>query len=340
VWVACLASCYLEPDPPVIGNLVFVTSMPMPGTAIQGQAGGDALCNAAAGRAHCPGTFVAWLSVTDVAAPARLGMARGWVRPDGKPFADRISDIVAGRLLYPLRIDETGADVVTHTFAEQIPVATGTHADGTDSSDCTNFTGNASGFNTAGVPDAISGSWTDHSGPACSDDQRIYCFGTDVINDKPTIATDEGKRAFVTTSSFSPGGGIAAADALCASEAADAQLTGEYAAGLATQASAIQSRFGGGPWVRVDGVTVTSDMIEFKAPLGVTAHGVYTTPTEVWIGSDNIGMPASQATDNCDDWMSSTGVGVIGNGGRSDRHALDESTAMPCAPHPIYCFQK
>ena len=66
----------------------------------------------AAQAAGLSGTFVALLSTSTVDAKSRLGTARGWVRTDGKPFADRQEDLFRSNcgsaLYYPPRLDEFG----------------------------------------------------------------------------------------------------------------------------------------------------------------------------------------------------------------------------------------
>ena len=66
---------------------------------------------------------------------------------------------------------------------------------------------------------------------------------------------------------FLPPSGIAAADALCTSEATAAGLPGTYRAFLATKQASAMSRFdlGGAPWVRVDGVVLATTASDFGA---------------------------------------------------------------------------
>lgn len=52
-----------------------------------------------------------------------------------------------------------------------------------------------------------------------------------------------GRLAFVTDDVFQPGGGIAAADALCQREASAAGLPGTYCAELATSTGPAEARF-------------------------------------------------------------------------------------------------
>lgn len=89
-------------------NRAFVTSTTHVLGALGGLAGADAICNQRAAAAGLDGTYVAWLSSSTASAASRLANASGWVRTDGKPFAKSRGDLLAGRLLYPLELDETG----------------------------------------------------------------------------------------------------------------------------------------------------------------------------------------------------------------------------------------
>lgn len=76
-----------------------------------GVAGADAMCVDRARAANLPGTYRAWVSSQTENAKDRLGGARGWIRTDGRPFADRIEDALVGNFFFPPRLDETGADL-------------------------------------------------------------------------------------------------------------------------------------------------------------------------------------------------------------------------------------
>jgi hypothetical protein len=116
-----------EEKPPEPPNIVFVTSVAYDGN-LGGLAGADQKCQALAEAAGLPAnTYRAWLSTASVNAIARLGAARGWVRVDGKPFADTKADILAGRLFHPIRVDESGNDDNTPSGSS---VWTGTGSDG------------------------------------------------------------------------------------------------------------------------------------------------------------------------------------------------------------------
>src|SRR5213592_2896892 len=90
---------------PTDANYVFVTSTTHAPDEL-GPADADRICNARAQAAGLPGTYVAWLSSSTEPARDRLGSARGWVRLDGLPFTDTLADLAAGKVFYPVGLDE------------------------------------------------------------------------------------------------------------------------------------------------------------------------------------------------------------------------------------------
>ncbi|MGH7925107.1 MAG: choice-of-anchor D domain-containing protein [Candidatus Binatus sp.] len=99
------------PSPGV--NVVFVTSVTYDGriNGNTGLDGADTACQTLANNAGLPmGTYKAWLSTSTVTAVSRLGAARAFVRVDGAPIADQISDLTSGKILNPIALDETGSD--------------------------------------------------------------------------------------------------------------------------------------------------------------------------------------------------------------------------------------
>src|SRR6185503_6460035 len=88
------------------------------------------------------------------------------------------------------------------------------------------------------------------------------------------------RLAFVTLTTHHSAGGLAAADAHCASDAATAALPGTYKALLAVAGASALSRFndGAAPWYRPDHVRVANSTADFAAgklwaSIGATADG-------------------------------------------------------------------
>lgn len=320
-------------------NVAFVTSTTTSGN-MGGLAGADQLCAERAFAAGLPGTFVAWLSSSTEDAIDRLAGAGGWLRTDGKPFAND----PRGPIYYPLRLDEFGNDLWTGS------ALTGTTPSGTATlgQTCQDWTA-AAGYAGTGAIHTTTVSWTSYyGGDTCVYPTHIYCFGTDTYSDvTPTSSSD--RLAFLSSGTFSPGDGIAAADALCASEASRGGETGVFRALLATSGASAMSRFdmSGPTWVRPDGVEIVPTAAALfppgngailDAPINLTLSGDYATGYEfVWTGigpfyyGRSMQTPGTLGT-TCDDWqspspddMGASGYaadtnlpfGVNGNAGRS-----------------------
>lgn len=289
-------------------NIAFVTStLALPGD-LGGVAGADSICNTLAANAGLPGLYVAWLSDAGTTAPDRLLLARGWVRVDGKPIADTAADLVAGSLLHPILLTETGQAVTAQTG-----VLTGTTKTGAVGQTCLGYTSSSAADQaTAGIPSATRDNWTDNIDQDCDSPRRHYCFG--ISRSTPLAYTPAmGPRAFVTAAGWPPSGGPSGADAACQT-AADAQsLGGTWRALLATTTASAASRFSatGLPWVRLDGIPLASsrsvllDGQTLDAPLNLTETGQYRASNPAQTGATSTtALGASNTT--CVDWASSS----------------------------------
>lgn len=316
-------------------NVAFVTSTAyspmMFGTDL---AGADAICAAHAANGGLPGTFVAHVTRTTVAATDRLGTARGWLRMDGLPLADRAVDIAAGRLWYPLRLDELGNDV-----GVDAPVSNGVR-DGYYEGDCEDYTDETKRFRVAHA-DAVGRGWVEGGLQPCTMGTHVACFG---VGYDTVIAPPEpvsGRYAFVTVQSFGSTGGIAEADALCNQEAQLAGLSGNYLALLSTSTQTAASRFDltGPPWVRVDGLQLARSPLAFMAeelvvPLHLTALGsVHDTRVVTGVS------PGSFTDGVCADWTSPMGFPRTGESFRTGPRAFVAPGSTSCTG-PVYCLQQ
>jgi hypothetical protein len=299
-------------------NLAFVTSVAFDPVATAGQA--DQLCTQLASQAGYAGKFVAWLSTEQLPVKVRLAGASGWVRVDGLPFANSLKELEQGKIFYPLRIDETGAAVPQGT-----QVATGTEPDGKAGLNCNNWT-SSSGDHFAGDAAAGTALWTRRSQVSCGKPLRYYCFqvdhGVEVV---PPPVPAVGRRIFLTKASFQPGGGLVAADKLCADEASAASLPGEYVALLATDQKPAASRVAldARPWFRPDGVKVAepkalfASIADLLAAPNVTADASQYSTANAWSGdSSPMQDPTNQFT--CSGWTSISGATYLGNSGPTD----------------------
>ena len=317
VTAAVTATATFEASP----NIAFVTSTVHSGN-LGGLAGADAICQARANAVSLGGTYRAWLSTSAIGASARFAGASGWVRTDGKPFANTIAQLVAGQIYYPLILNESGSTIFSSA------AWTGTDASGALSGvACANWLdGTSDVAGTIGLIHAGSDDWTAWSSVAqCSGLQPLYCLGVDsatTVTPPPVTAV---RRAFLTSAPWIPNGGLAGADALCTSEATAAGLPGTYRALLATTGTTAASRFStaGNPWARVDDVILAPTAAGFlgtpflgpprywQAALNVTAEGAYRRD-QIWAGGAS---PQSSANvPNCNGWSTADGTahGAVG----------------------------
>ena len=328
-------------------NIAFVTSTTTTGLLEHGGHTGldaaDSICNERANRGGLPpNNYVAWLSTTTVDAKDRLGSARGWLRPDGKPVADTVADITSGKLLHTLQIDESGNDqgssaVWSGTLPSGLKDATRT---------CNSWTSGATGiWGSIGLASATTRTWTQYGSGYCSPLRHLYCFGTDYST--PLFHTPQtGRIAFVTKSSFTPGSGLAGADALCQSEATTAGLTGSFKALMATSGMPAGNRFSiAGPnWVRPDGYPIFNDVSDIRssnpvvAPIEVYADGTYPSSNHfAWTGSTS---PQTDPTDNCVDWTSTAGNGRHGHHPQTGAWFSYSTRACSTSYFKVYCFEE
>lgn len=341
----------------VPANVVFVTSTRV-SSSMGGLLGADAICRARAMEGGLSGNYVAWLSSSSISAGDRLAGARGWVRPDGEVFADRLEDLLddgfrgpeSGRVTHPAVIDEGGRRVE----GAVLDVWTGTLE-----RNCGNWTASGAALSDIGSSQASYVAWRlDQPRGDCSGERRLYCFGTDHTTAvrQPRV---EGRLAFLTLGRFAPTGGLVAADALCDSEAALFGVAGTFRAALADVGTTIASRFDldGPPWVRADGAPIARTARElfsepfFAAPPDQTLAGSPHGAT-VWLG---IGVPGDLTSlgtlaSTCAGWTSEAATGASGRVNRAWVHDAAGAVApeggpihgiVSCAaPNHLLCLQE
>ena len=317
-------------------NIMFTTSTLQSPASLQGLAGADALCMKLAANANpkLSGNYKAWLSTQTVSAISRLGNASGWVRTDGKPVLNSISDLslaYSGKLFYPPRLDENGHDLglgIDPLSPNEIIVITNTSLAGALPTypalgNCGNFGSDDGSYVEVGYGTHNSGVFTQASQTFCTNPARLYCFGID-HQAQVSVTPAVGRHAFVSTANWLPGGGIAAADAVCQSDASAAKLPGTYKALLAPTGATAASRFnyaaGSPPWIRSDGIQVAPTASAFftttlfDASPNITADGAYYFGWNgVWSGAATPMTAGTNAT-NCVNWTSSSSsqIGITG----------------------------
>jgi len=326
-------------------NVAFVSSVTYDLTTLGGVSGADAKCQGlamAAGLVTGGATkYVAWISDSHTSVASRLGAARGWVRPDMKPFLD---DYNTATTFYPPEVTEKGNHVTDSPSAlGGYTVASG--------AECDDWTPGSTGLFLNGDPTAGSGGWVgSYGGASCSSPFRIYCLGIDFVSTM-TFTKTAGRLAFVS-GSFAPTGGLTGADTQCQNDATAAGLANAstFKALLATTSASMASRFStaGAVWVRVDGVPIVAsprDLFvlggKMIAPLDVTADGTYLANYGGWSGSADPNLPGTAAT-TCNNWTSKSATGV---GGRvlfsilSKAFAFDTANSCDNQYTYLYCLQ-
>jgi hypothetical protein len=321
-------------------NLVFVTSQKIVPGSLGSVAAADEMCTSFATAAGHAGTYVAWLSSSTSSPTSRIGTtARGWVRPDGRPFADTLVDIAQGHVWYPLRLTEAGDDVASSGVAQDLVVVTGTNPDGSPStSTCNDYTSTTPGVS-AGLADNSPYGWSSNMGAGCSDMVRLYCFQVD--HDFPVALAPESTRtAFVTVNDLTGNATPAGFDQECNTEAASVGMSGTYLAAVATTTQSALARFKpGAPWVRADGVTTIDSSGHMLAPVFFTLGGGVDI-TIAWNGAPSLTATAPTLAASCNDWTASTAImGLTGNVTRSGAEGFGGIPNTCNNALRVYCLQ-
>ena len=329
-------------------NYVFVTSG-VYAANLGGVAAYDTKCNQVATGAGINNAtnnaFIAWMSDSSSNAVTRLGSARGFVTTEGRPFVDTVADLTAGKILNPIRADQSGNNLGSTLYW------TGTIATGVANSfTCSNWTstsGNGLGGSTAGGP----GAWTNVALPNCGQQNHLACFqktSTAALAYTPVAV----RTAFLTSGGFTPGGGLLAADQMCQNEASGAGLArpSEFVAYLSTQSKPASSRINltGASYVRRDGIVVGTPAeiasLSLESGIWQYADGTYTSGNVFsYTGSPSPDVSGA-AGDTCGDWTSTSGNGQGGFPPLSDSswwvgggHFSCANTIFP--PVKLYCLR-
>jgi hypothetical protein len=304
----------------------------------------DAICAQAATAANLPGRCVAYFSTSSMNASARLAGARGWIRVDGAPVFDSAAATGLGAMLYPLDLDETG-------HKQDSCVWTSSNIDGTFVDGCSGWT-SSTDVALAGVSTLETGGWSNnYTVWRCSSSCSLYCFGTDL--DAPlTVTPATGRIAFLSSGTWSPSSGAAAANSLCALEAAASSLPGTYDALLAssTQSAIAAGGFSlsGPTWVRPDGVAIATNASAFAigtltAAIDVHADGTYASSGGVWTGASSPST-AGTAPATCANWSdgdAGSTAGLQGAANSVDPQFFDSPGYPNCSQaEQVFCLQQ
>ena len=154
------------------------------------------------------------------------------------------------------------------------------------------------------------------------------------------------RRIFVTNTVQNANfGGIAGADELCAAQAADADLEGEFMAWLSTRSSSVSERLtrASGPYVLVDGTMVANDWDDLVdgsilVPINLDANGGLRTG-DVWTGT--LATGASYPGDDCAAFTSgSDGIALCGASASTTATWTENITPSCSTQLRLYCLEQ
>jgi hypothetical protein len=296
---------------PMDHNLIFVSSKTYP-PSLGGVPAYDAECNAlasAAGINDAAGSgFIALMSdFGDFEHPVgdildRIGAARGWVRLDGLPVADEAAALVAPAQYFPPNLTEQGAVPVRGSAL----VWTGLGIDLLGDDHCGRWTEARPGSRVVmGFSNSLR--WSGDAPIPCADQNApIYCVGTTKQQPLESVPRFEGKRIWLTATSYPSGSstpdqkcrserpaGVAQAAAFIAysgrlaSEVIDPDAMYVLSDGrrVGTGAQLMSGQVEVGPWLLADGTPV---------PAGTSA----------WLGSLEAWRDPGTLETTCRDWTS------------------------------------
>lgn len=247
----------------------------------------------------------------------------GWVRPDGAPFARSLSSLMAGAVLHAMNVTELGA--VTTRSAWSAARLDGTLRRVNNAAvDCAGWTSSDPGlFGSISTSDGVGNNWTGEFIAACSGTAALHCFGDDP-GPELAIVTALGRLAFVSSSRFTPGAGVIAADELCQRDACAAGLTGSpncttnlgtqrtFRSYLHTAAQPAWQRFdlNGPTWVRPDGIAWLTSAADLADDASARLTGLNVTPAlQYLVNDERTWLGASSGEETCSNWTSSAGAG-------------------------------
>lgn len=327
---------------------VFVTSFPLQG-AMGGIAGADAFCTLAARAANKGGTWQAFLTVDDLAAPTRIAGFGPWVLERAGAGAQRAFDDRANlstRPLVPLAVDEQGRTVAPNTS-----YFTATTADGLAWREtCRNWTELSFELVLTGAATATDGMWLDDRPlrvTMCSDLSSLLCFEVSKAPAPPPAQPR--KRLFVsrqrTTALFA---GLEGADVFCMNAARQAGKSGTWKALLATAGhSAAERMTDAGSWwlERADGgqTLAFNNQENLRttplAPLDCDEFGEpFVDPVSFFTATLPGGLPGRLGA-TCGDWTDA-GVVIVGNSSATDfRWSYDDIPSCASLSH-VLCLEQ
>jgi hypothetical protein len=258
--------------------------------------------------------YVAALSTRNLPLRPRLSAARGWIRPDGSPFADSVEGLFdRGQLFNAPALDEFGLVQIRPEGVN--PTLSGTLRDGTTAPDnCDDWTNPAGQMQvglTAGGPD----DWLESELRSCTQLGQLICLGVAKNEPLPVAPSAGAKRIWLSQTTFEPG--ATRPDALCASALPPGVL--EARAFLAYPGRAADAALdAAATYARLDGVVVgtgaeiASGQLRsgiWQRPDGSYSRGV--SSPFAWTGQTDGHAPGTPSS-TCNDWTTEVGSSPVG----------------------------
>ena len=190
------------------------------------------------------------------------------------------------------------------------------------------------------------GGWSGSYQGACANAYPFVCLQIDYA--QPIALTPATGRIAFRSELWTPGGGLASADAKCMTEAAAAGYTGMFRALLATDTASASSRMNlaGLPWVRTDGIPLVVTADDLAAGTLVTSltesadHQTY-VGAYAWTGS--VGVTSPSAGRSCSDWTdtAATSTAHVGEAFRTRVDWFAQAYDEACdTAHYLYCLEQ
>ena len=329
----------------MMANLIFMTGPTVPAN-LGSAAAYDPKCNeiaTSAGINTASGDgYIAYISDAALSAPSRVGTtARGWVRLDGKPFADTLTNLTTldGAVYNDISFDERGnALVSSYAFTGTLPTGAW------DSMfSCNGWTTTSADVRVdVGRADGGPNHWVTGATVPCDAPASLICVGKTRASVVVPVVT-AGKRIWQSTSYFKAGDSQSP-DAKCGAERPAGVADGRALIATTTrQAATVLDP--AAVYVRPDGTRVgTGALIAqgFGLESGIwqTATGQYQSRYAVWTGS---ATPSAVGTisSTCNDWQdtSSASFGTSGVSGLAFVLWWSGSVAACSGAWPIYCVE-
>ena len=338
-------------------NIMFVTEGTLTPSKIGANlASADAFCAQSAAAAFLGGSvWKAWLATSNVNAATHIGRSTpGWIRVDGLPFATSMTNLLAGKILYPPRITELNT---SRSSLSAVLSGADENGNALPSGTCGDWSSAAGDMYTGNVT-TTTVVWTYAGiiiGGCGTSLAPVYCFESDsgmAAVPAPVIPANA-RRAFLSHTPWVPGAGVSGADTICQNDATAASLANaaNYRALLTTSVAATDPTrisLTGPPWYRLDGAQLVATAADLAAPaadkmltsLTVDSSGAY-VGTVAWTGN-GVAPSATTSVENCGNWTSGSASATGRSGGTTaSLFWWWAGNAQDCSQHlPLYCFER